>query len=157
MKKAAELSKHTATVNNLKRKLAKQIVNNTLKIKEFKQLTLEDLFKHTNVIEQEKQERKKNLLSVLNNPDLKERDRLMDKKWQKEVDRNIQSQVATYSSNFEIDKDISEEKAEIQRMRTKIENPYAYFQERQNRIFKAFELMAVYKTVYQIEKEINDA
>ena len=42
-------------------------------------------------------------------------------------------------------------------MRTKIENPYAYFQERQNQIYKAFELMAVYKTVYQIEKEISDA
>jgi len=51
MKKAAELSKHSATVNNLKRKLAKQIVNNTQKIEDLKQLTLEDLFKHSNVIE----------------------------------------------------------------------------------------------------------
>lgn len=82
MKKAAELSKHSATVNNLKRKLAKQIVNNTLKIEDFKQLTLEDLFKHSNVIEQEKQERKKNLLAILNHPDLKERDRLMEIKRQ---------------------------------------------------------------------------
>ena len=44
--KEAELRKHTITVNNLKRKLAKQIVSKTSKIEEFKELTLNDLFQH---------------------------------------------------------------------------------------------------------------
>lgn len=43
------------------------------------------------------------------------------------------------------------------RMRTKMSNPYAYFQERENQMFKAYEMMAVYKTVHSIEKDIADA
>jgi len=69
MNKEVELKNHTLTVNSLKRKLAKQIVNKTLKIEEFKQLTLEDLFKHANEMDHEKHERKKSMLAIFNNPD----------------------------------------------------------------------------------------
>ena len=43
------------------------------------------------------------------------------------------------------------------RMRTKMTNPYAYFQERENRMFKAYEMMAIYKTMHQIETELAEA
>lgn len=38
-----------------------------------------------------------------------------------------------------------------------MKDPYTYFQERQNRIMKTYELMAAYKTVYKIESEIKEA
>ena len=44
MNKDAELKKHIISVHNLKRKLAKQIVNKTANIEEFKEMTLNDLF-----------------------------------------------------------------------------------------------------------------
>lgn len=40
MNKEIELNKHTATVNHLKKKLASQIVNKTLKVEDIKQLTM---------------------------------------------------------------------------------------------------------------------
>ena len=43
------------------------------------------------------------------------------------------------------------------RLKNKITDPYAYFQEKQNRIQKTFELMAAFKTVHAIEKEIKEA
>ena len=43
------------------------------------------------------------------------------------------------------------------RLKTKMEDPYAYYQERQNQIMKSYELMSVYKTVANVEKEIKEA
>lgn len=39
----------------------------------------------------------------------------------------------------------------------KMTDSYAYYQERQNQILKAYELMDVYKTVDKVEKEIKEA
>ena len=41
--KEIELKKHIHTVNNLKKKIAKQIVNKTLNLEEFKKLDLDDI------------------------------------------------------------------------------------------------------------------
>ena len=56
--KEKELRKHYATVQSLKKKIAKQIVNKTAKIEEFKEQTMDDLFKHAEDMEKERGERR---------------------------------------------------------------------------------------------------
>ena len=39
----------------------------------------------------------------------------------------------------------------------KMTDSYSYYQERQNQILKAYELMDVYKTIDKVDKEIKEA
>lgn len=123
-------------------------MNKTLKVEDIKKLTMDDVFKHAIDMEHERHERRNKMIAIYNTENEVEREILMEKLWQAQVDKNVQSQVAHYSSNFEIDKGLSEEQADVVRMRTKMTNPYAYFQERENRMFKAYEMMAIYKTMH---------
>ena len=59
LNKEQELRKHKVTVESLKKSLAKQIVNKTLNIEEFKQLTINDLFKHAADIDASRAKKKK--------------------------------------------------------------------------------------------------
>ena len=65
--------------------------------------------------------------------------------------------MQAYSSSFQLDPELTEQQADILRLQTKIKDPYSYFQERQNRILHAYELMSAYKIVTNIEKEIKEA
>ena len=56
-----------------------------------------------------------------------------------------------------MDENLTSEQMDLYRLKSKIQEPYSYFQERQNRIMKTYELMAAYKTVHKIEKEIKEA
>ena len=52
--KEAEIMKYSQAIQVLKKKLAVQIVNNTVDVSQFKEMTLEDLFKFTAELEKQK-------------------------------------------------------------------------------------------------------
>lgn len=66
----------------MKRKLAKQIVNKTVNIAEFKQLKMEDLFQHATDLEKMRIERHKNRVTSFNTADEKEKEKIIEKMWQ---------------------------------------------------------------------------
>ena len=113
MNKEIELQKHITTVNHLKRKLAKQIVSKTSNVEDFKQLSLEDLFKHAQEIEDDKARARDRKIAMHATKNEKERALMLEKLWDQKVDKNIQSQVARYSSNFDLGANLTEEQLEV--------------------------------------------
>ena len=64
---------------------------------------------------------------------------------------------STFSSNFELDPNLSDKEKDIIRLRAKMFNPEFYKQEQQNQIEKAYEMLGMYKVLYNIENEIRKA
>lgn len=89
MNKEIELNKHSATIMHLKKKLASQIVNKTLKITDIKQLTMQDVFQHAGEMEQDKHDRRKKVLAIYGTANEFEKDILMEKLWNSQVEKNI--------------------------------------------------------------------
>ena len=96
-------------------------------------------------------------LAVYKINDMDEREKLANKLFQRKVNHMLQASVQPYSSVFNLDTTKSEQIQDLERMKNKINDPYAYYQEQQNQIMKTYEMMAMYKTVDQIEKEIREA
>mmetsp|Transcript_36145 Transcript_36145/g.47487 ORF Transcript_36145/g.47487 Transcript_36145/m.47487 type:complete len:100 (+) Transcript_36145:501-800(+) len=98
-----------STLNNLKRKLAKQIVDKSGKIEEFKQMNLDDLFKHAADMERDRIKAREDKLNIFKSPDDEERERLLEERWQQKIANTLQAKVQTYSSAFEMDPDMTVE------------------------------------------------
>lgn len=80
-----------SSLKTLKRKLAQQIVDKSGKIEEFKQLTLDDLFKHASEMERDRIKAQKNKLTVFKHQDNEEREKLIEKRWNKKVENALQA------------------------------------------------------------------
>ena len=76
--KEYELKKHMITLNNLKKKLARSIVNKTCSTEDLRELYMEDLHKHAAEMEKERVEKQKIKLSYNQMPSGPERDRLTE-------------------------------------------------------------------------------
>lgn len=91
--KSNELQKHMSTLNNLKRKLAKQIVDKSGKIEEFRQMNVEDLFQHAAEMERDRIKAREDKLNMFKNTDEEEREKLLEDRWQQKIERTLQSKV----------------------------------------------------------------
>ena len=61
--------------------------------------------------------------------DMDEREKLANKLFQRKVNHMLQASVQPYSSVFNLDTTKSEQIQDLERMKNKINDPYAYYQE----------------------------
>ena len=64
---------------------------------------------------------------------------------------------AEYSSQHELDPNLSDKEKDMVRLRAKMFNPEFYQQDKANQIEKAYQMIDMYKVLYNIENEIRKA
>ena len=142
----------------MKQKIAKAIIDKASKVEDMQKYTLEDLFRFT--ADREKTIADKTVQSLASQFQTKtkaERQQAMLKRANKTNQKYLVQSAAYYSSTFDLPQDITDQQAEIIRLKAKLDDKFFYQQEKSNRMQNAYELISVYKVLYDVETEVKDA
>ena len=157
-KKEQEIQKHIQTIYLMKQKIAKAIIDKASKVEDMQKYTLEDLFKFT--ADREKAMADKTVQSLASQFQTKtkaERQQAMLRRANNTNQKYLAQSAAYYSSKFDLPQDITDQQAEIMRLKAKLDDKFFYQQEKSNRMQNAYELISVYKVLYDVETEVKDA
>ena len=142
----------------MKQKIAKAIIDKAIKVEEMQKYTLEDLFSFT--AEREKaiaEKTVKQLGSQFQAKSKAERQQAMVKQANKTNSKYLARSAAYFSSKFDLPQEITTQQAEIVRLKAKLDDQFFYQQEKSNRMQHAYELISIYKVLYDVETEVKNA